>query len=291
MLAGYLAVIGQARGADGPGRPRLRHGQFHDVVLLGDIAYRFPRDEASLRALPTHVALLGALAECSLPVAIPQPVARPDLGQPVGRCHVALRRVDGWALGPREASAPSVLTALGHLLDRLGELGTHPAVSATVPRAGHDYWARFADQVSRVLFPLMPDRGRERAEAELAAVMTLDPTGDALVHGDLGGSNLLWTDADGGPRLAGVIDWDEAHIGSQAGDLASLGATFGWSLAERLAAARPAAARPAGGLATTALADARAIAATFALQQALPAALSGDEAGLADGLAGYRIGA
>jgi hypothetical protein len=33
--------------------------------------------------------------------------------------------------------------------------------------------------------------------------------------------------------------------------------------------------------------DARAIAATFALQQALPAALSGDRVMLADGLAGY----
>ena len=43
---------------------------------------------------------------------------------------------------------------------------------------------------------------------------------------------------------------------------------------------RPAGRRPALG-------DARVIAATFALQQALPAALSGDRAMLADGLAGY----
>jgi len=73
-----------------------------------------------------------------------------------------------------------------------------------------------------------------------------------------------------------VVDWDGAHLGSQAEDLASLAATFGWPLAERLAASQPAALR-----------DARAIAATFALQQALPAALSGDRVMLADGLAGY----
>jgi hypothetical protein len=39
---------------------------------------------------------------------------------------------------------------------------------------------------------------------------------------------------------------------------------------------------------TPTIALARAIAATFALQQALPAALSGDAASLADGLSTYR---
>jgi hypothetical protein len=72
----------------------------------------------------------------------------------------------------------------------------------------------------------------------------------------------------------------ELRHGHQAEDLASLAATFGWDLAGRLDVRRNAGHRPTIG-------DARAIAATFALQQALPAALSGDRVMLADGLAGY----
>ena len=176
-----------------------------------------------------------------------------------------------------------MLGELGRLLDALGELGADPAVRQAVPGADPDHWVRFAGEVTRVLFPLMSDRGRRRAEAELARVGAVDPAGTALVHGDLGGSNLLWDITEAGPRLAGVLDWDEAHIGGQAEDLASVAVTFGWGLAGRLDAWRHAGRRPT-------VADARVIAATFALQQALPAALSGDRAMLADGLAGYAGG-
>ena len=55
----------------------------------------------------------------------------------------------------------------------------------------------------------MSDQGRRRAEAELNHVLAIDPTGSALVHGDLGGTNLLWsTDQAAVPRLTGVLDWD-----------------------------------------------------------------------------------
>jgi aminoglycoside phosphotransferase (APT) family kinase protein len=283
QLADYLAVIGPVNGGS---QPELRRGQFHDVVLAGDVAYRFPRDEPSRRALPSRTALLRVLADAELPVATPVPLATADAGQheALGRCHAALTRLLGQPL-PRELavsphSAPIVIDELGRLLDALDELGADPAVRSAAPGADPDHWARFAAEVARVLFPLMSDRGRQRAEAELARATTVDPGGRALVHGDLGGSNLLWHITETRPRLTGVLDWDEAHIGGQAEDLASLAATFGWDLAGRLDARRHAGRRPT-------LADARVIAATFALQQALPAALSGDRDMLADGLAGY----
>jgi aminoglycoside phosphotransferase (APT) family kinase protein len=291
-LADYLAVIGPV-GSDGR-PPELRHGQFHDVVLAGDVAYRFPRDEQSRRALPGRTALLRVLQNSGLPVAIPAPLTAAEPGQDtaaergqdeaLGRCHVALSRLPGQPL-PREQatsprSEPIVIGELGRLLDALARLGADPAVRGAAPAADPDRWVRFAAEVARVLFPLMSDRGRQRAEAELARATAVDPGGTALVHGDLGGTNLLWTGGQDAPRLAGVLDWDEAHIGGQAEDLASLAATFGWDLAGRLDAGRHAGRRPT-------IADARVIAATFALQQALPAALSGDRAMLADGVAGY----
>jgi aminoglycoside phosphotransferase (APT) family kinase protein len=279
-LSSYLSVL---RLDAGPDAARLLRGQFHDVVLHGDTAYRFPWDEESRRALPGRAALLSVLGrtDSALAPAIPVPLAGPDMSQPLGRCHVALRRLPGRQLRRDEAGSPGMLAELAGVLDSLGDLGRHPAVIAAVPGAGPRYWDRFAGEVERVLFPLMTDSGRRLAAAELAAVKAVDPTGAALVHGDLGGTNLLWTPTASGFRLTGVIDWDEAHIGSQADDLASLAATFGWPLAEALDRERH------GGRCPT-VADARVIEATFALQQALPAALNGDAESLADGLTRYR---
>jgi aminoglycoside phosphotransferase (APT) family kinase protein len=283
LLAGYLAAAQHVGGGE---RPEFRHGQFHDVMLVGDVAYRFPRDEESRRALPGRVALLRVLGNGRLPVATPVPVATAPAAQhqALGRCHVALSRLRGQPLEREQAtsprSEPMVITELGRLLDALSELGADPAVAKVVPGADPDRWVRFASDVDRVLFPLMSDRGRRRAEAELAKVAAVDPAGTALVHGDLGGTNLLWTVSESGPHLSGVLDWDEAQLGNPADDLASLAATFGWPLAERLDASRHAGRCPT-------IPDARIIAATFALQQALPAALSGDRVMLADGLAGY----
>jgi len=280
LLASYLAAVQQASGGE---QPEFRHGQFHDVVLAGDVAYRFPRDEESRRALPGRVALLRALGNCRLPVATPVPLPTAPAAQheALGRCHAALTRLRGEPLPPELAARfeAAVIAELGGLLDALRGLGAEPAVRDAVPTADPRQWDRFAADVARVLFPLMSQRGRRRAEAELTRVAAVDPAGTALVHGDLGGTNLLWTVLESGPRLSGVLDWDGAQLGNQAEDLASLAATFGWPLAERLVRSRD------GG--HGALPDARAIAATFALQQALPAALSGDQVMLADGLAEY----
>lgn len=127
----------------------------------------------------------------------------------------------------------------------------------------------------------MSGPGRRRAGAELAAVTAVTPADGALVHNDLGGANLLWTTSGGVPKLAGVLDWDESGIGDQASDLASIAVTTGWPLAARIDNRRRGATRPM-------LADAKIIAATFALQQALPAALTGDPDRPDDGLKDYR---
>ncbi|HEY0935604.1 MAG TPA: phosphotransferase [Trebonia sp.] len=103
------------------------------------------------------------------------------------------------------------------------------------------------------------------------------------MHGDLGGTNLLWRiDGTSLPRLTGVLDWDGAQIGNQADDLASIAATLGRPAAKRIDAIRH-----SGDIPTIAAAEA--ITATCALQQALPAALSGDIVNLDDGLTTYRV--
>jgi len=290
VLAGYLAALRIAGEPGAAGGAELRRGQFHDVVLLGGTAYRFPRDEISRRALPSRIALLRAVAGASgdgaagageaLRAAVPWPVGAVREDLPLGQCHARLRRVRGRPLGRAGAATPGLAGELARALDGLAALGRHPAVRAAAPAADPAYWTRFAGDVRAVLFPLMTGAGRRRAEAELGAVCTVDPMGGALVHGDFGGGNLLWSDGPAGVRLTGVLDWDEAHLGSQADDLASLAATFGWPLAEQVDAIRQQDHSPT-------IPAARLIEATFALQQALPAARAGDAASLADGLTRY----
>jgi aminoglycoside phosphotransferase (APT) family kinase protein len=284
VLSEYLAAAGGGGHGDNSGA-RLVRGQFHDVVLLDDVAYRFPRDEESRRLLPARGALLSVLGNCRLPVAIPGLLSKAALSQPLGRSHVALRRLPGQPIEHEQITGALALSAvicdLAVVLDRLSELGADETIQAAVPRSDRHRWEQFASEVSAVLFPLMSTSGRRRAEAELNRVLTVDPVGDALVHGDLGGTNLVWSFDEPEPRLTGILDWDEAHIGNQADDLASIAVTFGWPLARRLDAMRHAGDTPT-------VCNARVIAATFALQQALPAALSGDASSLADGLITYR---
>lgn len=57
-----------------------------------------------------------------------------------------------------------------------------------------------------------------------------------MVHGDLGGENVLWETTDGAPRPGGVVDRDEVSIGDPADDLAAVGARYGEALLGRVRA-------------------------------------------------------
>ncbi|HTJ32994.1 MAG TPA: aminoglycoside phosphotransferase family protein [Dactylosporangium sp.] len=273
-LAGYLAVISERHELPGDGAVELRRGQFHDVVLTATTAYRFPRDEAARALLPGRAAVLEVLAARDLGFAVPAPLAAPDADEPVGRCFLATTRVPGEPLTTARGWPDGLAAALGRALATLAGVGH--LVGAPAPHR----WADFAAGVERELFPLMSAPGRRRARQELDAVLAHPaPVTPVLVHGDLGGGNLLW---DPGPplRLTGVIDWDGLFLGNPANDVASIAATYGWTIADQ--AARTA------GYGSEVLRQARQIRATFALQQALPAARSGDTASLDDGLQAYR---
>jgi hypothetical protein len=80
LLGSYLAVLGVDGSTE---RVCLRRGQFHDVVLAGEVAYRFPGRGIRGR-LPARVRLLGALAAAApggglYAALIPESLAGPDI--------------------------------------------------------------------------------------------------------------------------------------------------------------------------------------------------------------------
>ena len=277
-LSGFLDAIAAHMEPPDPASVELRAGQFHDVVVAPDMVYRFPRGELDRAAIAARAGLLSALSRAELSVAVPTPVYTGAASEPLGRCFLATTRVPGRPLGRGEAGdGEHVGAALCVVLADLAAVT--PAVLHLVEAEPTDRWERFAAEVEEVLFPLMSRAGRERADSELSAVRRLLPAPELILcHGDLGGGNLLWESEP--LRLSGIIDWDSASLSGPAADVASIAATFGWQTAERAAADL--------SDADAVLARARMIRATFALQQALPAALAGDTVELDDGLSGYR---
>ncbi|WHT16273.1 phosphotransferase [Crossiella sp. CA-258035] len=250
----------------------VHQGQFHEVVLGADRVVCFARTAPAASRLPARAARLRSVAGMGLGFATPVPLSEVD-GDPA--CLV-LSRVPGDPLAAHRLTAPPVFEAVaagfGALLRELA------GVKTGFPSTGS--WPEFAEGVRAELFPLMSGSGRARAEAELVAVGELPHWVTGLVHGDLGGENVLWYERDGLPRLSGVVDWDEAGLGDQAEDLAAIRASYGEEMARAVVAHLP----PDEAL----LDRARVIGGTFALQQALAGLRDGDEEELADGLSGYR---
>jgi aminoglycoside phosphotransferase (APT) family kinase protein len=269
---------------DDPAALEVREGQFHLVVVGSDRVVRLPRTEAAAARLPGRAAVLRALAGLDPGFRTPEPLAVgvPGAGDPP---FLVLSRVPGAPLADGvladPAAAEAVAAQYAALLTALAAAGADARARAALPHTPPDQWRRFAAEVRAGLFPLMSDGGRRRAERELGALEGLPHRTAAVVHGDLGGENVLWETADGRPRLSGVVDWDEAALGDPAEDLAAVGASHGEDLLRRVLAL--------GGWSGSGLtARIAAIRGTFALQQALGGLRDGDEAELTDGLAGYR---
>lgn len=228
---------------------QLTNGQYHDVLVVGtEFVVRFPRTHSDLARISRLLDRIDVGVETPRPLLL-----RADF--------LATSYVRGGSWNPAWPVPTADFVAL------LGRLSTMDAPDDLAPAPD---WQVFADGVRQHLYPLMSAAGRRRAERELADLLAVRSTARTLVHGDLGGTNLRFADG----RLIGVIDWDEAHLGDPAADLASIAVTVGWDAA--------------GEIAPDLVPAARTYAGTFALQQALPAFHAHDQASLDDGLIRYR---
>lgn len=122
-------------------------------------------------------------------------------------------------------------TVLRQLLDEVRAVDTLPLQDLLAhPHQfmGGDGWQEL---VHRQVLPVfarecIEDDARRRMEA--LAGLTTDAS--AFPHGDLAGTNILWSEG----RVKGVIDWDLASLADPAEDAASLAWWHGWDMLGKL---------------------------------------------------------
>ena len=240
--------------------------------------------------LPRRMRLLEALAAQRPPFALPEPltevVCTREDDEPL-TAAVLQRFVPGQAHPPHDGDPAT----LRWVLDALAAVDVTAPELAPQLSGPHDFRGPWTDErVERVLglprflverdvtassaFDGLPRPWEPAVRAVLDRVRRwheTPPVTPGLVHGDLAGHNMLWQprpggrDTDGAPgvewRLRGVLDWDLAHAGDPARNLAYLGLWHGERQIDAVAASPTEAARARVWLAAAsldALDDARA---------------------------------
>ncbi|MDX8148069.1 aminoglycoside phosphotransferase family protein [Lentzea sp. BCCO 10_0061] len=197
-------------------------GNVHDVLLVpGVAAVRVSTRPLGAASMPRRVEVLRQLASAGLPFQVPHPLT------PVttfgDRAAVAVSWIDGAAL-PEGAGDPA---QVAEVLEAVRSVPLGDSLMAVLDdRAQGPSWSTI---IVEEIIPRLPARWRSEGLRRLESVLALEPVPDALVHGDLSGSNVHWS-ADG--KLLGVLDWDMAMPADPAIDAAQM-AWHGWDTVRR----------------------------------------------------------
>ncbi|MET7990225.1 phosphotransferase [Amycolatopsis sp. NPDC005232] len=192
------------------------HGNIHHVVLLpGAAAVRIARRPSAAEALPRRTELLRVIASAGLPFAVPDPLTPVTMFG--DRAAVAVSWIDGAGLPEGEGDPAKI----GELLGALRELPLTAELRTALDSPGGECWA---DVLAQDVIPRLPAKWRDEGRRRLERALALEPIADSLVHADLGGENVHWTE-DG--KLVGVLDWDLAMPFDPAIDAACM-AWHGW---------------------------------------------------------------
>ena len=207
---------------------RVEHGSANLVVLAGRVAVRVARSaDAASEALRAQ-RLIDALP--ALPFAVPRSAAPAiDDRAAGGVVAIAQERVDGEP-HPSGSGDP---VELRRLLDTLRETDLAPLRRHLAHRhtffGGEEGLRLMTGEAVTMLAPTARERARRAAEAFVG----LAPQGDVLTHGDLAGSNVLWT-GGAASTVSGLIDWDLAAADDEAKDVAALATWHGWDLVAQI---------------------------------------------------------
>ncbi|MBB4683816.1 aminoglycoside phosphotransferase family protein [Amycolatopsis jiangsuensis] len=197
-------------------------GNVHDVLLIpGVAAVRVSRRALAAAAMPRRMTALRMLASAGLPCQVPEPLTPVTMFG--DRAAVAVSWIDGAAL-PEGVGDPA---QVAEVLAAVRSVPLDDALLAALDeRALGPSWSTV---LAEEILPRLPRRWQSEGRRRLDAALAMEPVADALVHGDLGGSNVHWS-AEG--KLLGILDWDLAMPGDPALD-AALMAWHGWDNVRR----------------------------------------------------------
>lgn len=244
-------------------------GQFHRVLVLPDVAVlRMTRmaeagaapgtgwapDDTPAVHLPRRMRLLQALAARGLPFAVPAPLSEVWRTETEDGTPLTAAVLQPYLPGqphPVHEGDPAVLRGIVEALDAVDVEAEDVAAGLGTAWAFRGPWT---DERIEGLLALRAALPAEHAGALPAdwetAVESIATTArqwfsrpavaPRLVHGDLAGHNMRWVPVPGAGdqvewTLAGVLDWDLAHAGDPARNVADLAIWHGQGLIDEIA--------------------------------------------------------
>jgi aminoglycoside phosphotransferase (APT) family kinase protein len=201
------------------GKVAVERGGEHTVVVAPDVgAVRIATGDQSAALMPRRTELLAELSALNLPFAVPVPLSEVvNIGRYTA---VATSWVPG-APHPKGEGSPAALAQTLAALRSVDVWALEGLLAAPHGYAGGARWAELmADAVA-----CLPADVRADAQGRLDDALALPEVEPSLVHADLAGHNMRWSDDR---RLIGIIDWDWAAAWDPAIDAACL-AWHGWA--------------------------------------------------------------
>jgi aminoglycoside 2''-phosphotransferase len=265
-------------------RLHTTEGQFNDILFVNDdLIFRFPRYEDGIQDFLQEIEILQKLqGHVSLP--IPDPIYAHAGTKSVGKVFMGYQLLPGKPLFRDvlgEITDEPLLESLARqLADFLHELHSLFPASLRLNLPRRDGLAEsktFYSDIQEHLFPLMRPDAREAITDHFEEYFhhpDLHEYQPAIIHGDFGGSNILF-DRD---KITGIIDFGFAGLDDPARDIAAV-STYGDAFFARICGYYP-------GIASL-LERATFYRGTFALQEALHGFLNNDKEAFASGMKEY----
>ncbi|MHB1630212.1 MAG: phosphotransferase family protein [Bacilli bacterium] len=264
----------------------LDSGQNNDVLEINNSwIFRFARHLLGAANLGTEVVVLQYL-KGKLPLKVPTPEyvyhGFPDSKLP----FMGYRKISGipltreWVISTEVSNLNILAAALADFLRILHTLPIPQEIINIVPFQNKtDYWSNIFERIQRLLFPYMRFEARNQVKEHFESFLNSSRDADdgmSLIHGDFGGRNILLSDNYRG--LEGVIDFGSVGLGDPAIDYAAI-STVHPQMLELIEKSNPHIRRYMDRI--------KFYTGTFALQEALYGAESGDENALRSGLKQY----
>ena len=259
-------------------------GEFNDILVVNEeMIFRFPRRMENIPAFLREMKLLAKLRSV-LPLPIPTPIFDSGTTTEPGKVFMGYRLIPGEPFHPegleragRENLLQTLAMQLAAFLMVLHEL-TPEAIGLELPVLSMSAWTKtFFEEVRKNLFFYMRD---DACKAVTDTFESYFKQGDlqlyspCLVHGDFGGSNILFD----GREISGVLDFAGACISDPALDIASV-STYGEKFFERICRYYP--------VDETMVRRAKFYRSLFALEEAMYGWKSGDEEAFSRGMEQY----